>query len=69
MNIDSLEAHIDSDDGYCTACKAWTNFGGCEPDARNYVCDECGKRTVFGAEEAALMGLVEASEEDEEQAS
>jgi len=39
--------------GVCTACGAETD--GCEPDARNYECDDCGEREVFGAEELLLM--------------
>jgi len=35
--------------GFCKACGS--EQGGCEPDARNYVCENCGKRAVFGAEE------------------
>lgn len=41
--------------GFCVACGS--DADGCEPDARNYECDECGKRAVFGAEEL-LMHLV-----------
>jgi hypothetical protein len=28
---------------------------GVEPDARNYLCEACGERRVFGAEEILLM--------------
>ena len=35
--------------GFCTTCG--NEQGGCEPDARNYKCESCGKKTVFGAEE------------------
>ena len=38
--------------GICVACGA--DREGCEPDARNYECYECGKRAVFGAEELLL---------------
>ena len=37
----------------CLACG--NEQGDCEPDARNYKCDECGKLEVFGAEEALFM--------------
>lgn len=40
--------------GICTECGA--SRDGCEPDARNYPCEECGKRKVFGASELVLMG-------------
>lgn len=35
--------------GFCRACGAEAD--GCEPDARNYECEECGEHEVFGAEE------------------
>lgn len=28
---------------------------GCEPDARRYKCESCGKRAVYGAEELCIM--------------
>ena len=38
--------------GICVACGQ--DADGCEPDARNYKCECCGKRQVFGAEELML---------------
>lgn len=38
--------------GFCTACGA--DADGCEPDARNYRCEECGARAVYGAEELLI---------------
>lgn len=35
--------------GFCVACGQ--EAGGCEPDARNYECESCGEREVFGADE------------------
>lgn len=35
--------------GLCVACGA--DADGCEPDARAYRCEECGKRAVYGAQE------------------
>lgn len=43
--------------GFCIACGE--EAYGVEPDARNYECESCGERQVFGAAEIALMGLVE----------
>lgn len=34
--------------GFCIECGA--DHDGCEPDAQNYECYECGARKVFGAE-------------------
>jgi len=42
-----------SNDGLCIKCGSVQ--GGCEPDARNYKCEDCGERKVFGAEEAVMM--------------
>jgi hypothetical protein len=41
-----------SDIGFCLACGA--ERYQVEPDARNYPCEECGKRKVFGAQEILL---------------
>jgi hypothetical protein len=40
--------------GFCRACGA-DHWGSVEPDARNYVCESCGRPEVFGAEELLLM--------------
>lgn len=39
--------------GFCIACGA--DADGCEPDARNYRCESCGERKVYGAQELLLM--------------
>ena len=44
--------------GICLACNS-LEVGPVEPDARNYECDGCGAREVFGIEEAVLMGAVQ----------
>jgi len=41
--------------GFCISCGE--ERGGCEPDARNYKCEACGKHQVFGAEELMLMAM------------
>lgn len=53
----------DSHGGLCLACGelAW---GDCEPDARRYPCDDCGRPRVYGAEEARLMGAISVSEDE-----
>lgn len=38
--------------GFCVACGEEAD--SCEPDARNYKCEHCGKRKVFGADELLL---------------
>ena len=42
--------------GFCLECSAMQEC--CEPDARKYRCDNCGKSEVYGAEELLLMGRV-----------
>jgi hypothetical protein len=39
--------------GFCVACGA--DQEGCEPDARNYECESCGEKQVFGAQEVMMM--------------
>lgn len=38
--------------GWCCGCGE--EVEGCEPDARRYTCDSCGKDLVYGAEEYLL---------------
>lgn len=38
--------------GFCIACGE--DQDGCEPDAREYECECCGKRAVFGAADLLL---------------
>jgi hypothetical protein len=55
ITTDQIISAIEADDciGFCTACG--NEQHGCEPDARNYVCESCGKKKVFGAEELLIM--------------
>ena len=39
--------------GICLACGEERD--GCEPDARNYECYDCGEHKVFGAQEVLFM--------------
>jgi len=48
----------DSDyQGYCSHCKELTH-DSCEPDAHKYECPVCERKTVYGIQEALLMGLI-----------
>jgi len=38
--------------GFCVRCGS--EHAECEPDARNYACQDCGLATVFGAEEILI---------------
>lgn len=31
----------------------------CEPDARNYECEHCGEKQVFGVEELLMEGTLD----------
>ena len=42
------------DPGFCIACGYQQD--GCEPDMRRGLCEECGKRAVYGASELVIMG-------------
>jgi predicted RNA-binding Zn-ribbon protein involved in translation (DUF1610 family) len=48
-------AEADAYIGFCVACGAEAE--GVEPDAREYECDVCGEKKVFGAEELLICGL------------
>jgi len=55
-SADEVIAAVEADDhlGFCIVCGF--EQGGCEPDAREYVCESCGAKTVYGAEELLIMG-------------
>jgi predicted RNA-binding Zn-ribbon protein involved in translation (DUF1610 family) len=38
--------------GFCISCG--NEQEDCEPDARQYQCEECGKNSVYGAEELLI---------------
>ncbi len=62
ISISELEELMDglSSDGICTACGNIQS--DCEPDARNYVCEDCEEPRVFGMEQAVLEMLVDIGE-------
>jgi hypothetical protein len=43
--------------GVCRSCKFEQEC--CEPDAREYECNQCGKPEVYGLEELLMMGELE----------
>lgn len=57
INFERLQEVLENDEfnGFCLNCGE-EQFGGVEPDARNYKCDSCGERQVFGAQEILMMG-------------
>jgi hypothetical protein len=56
FTLEEIQEAAEEDSGFCIACGALRD--SCEPDAREYKCEECGARQVYGAEELALMGRV-----------
>ena len=42
--------------GLCLACGEVND--SCEPDARNYTCENCEKEKVFGSSEIMMMGKI-----------
>lgn len=44
------------DIGLCTYCGSEREC--CEPDAREYCCEDCGEMAVYGAEELLIMGRI-----------
>lgn len=46
--VDRRNSSLD-DPGFCIACGIEAD--GVEPDAREYECEACGERGVFGADE------------------
>lgn len=51
------QSDLDDYNGICLACGE-VQYGGVEPDARNYPCAACGETQVFGLEQALLMDRI-----------
>jgi hypothetical protein len=56
FSLEQIEDGMENYLGFCIQCGAERDY--CEPDARNYDCEDCGENAVFGAEELIIMGLV-----------
>ena len=56
FTMEQIEEGIEAMVGFCVSCGAEREC--CEPDAREYECEECGQNSVYGAEELVVMGLV-----------
>ena len=67
MSIKMTEQeYLDADNemaGVCLKCKQVVNYGGCEPDACCYECEECGANKVYGIAEALINGFIAIVEE------
>lgn len=55
INTDEIIEAVESDDsiGFCTNCGE--EHDGCEPDARDYLCESCNKPAVYGADELLFL--------------
>ena len=51
--------------GRCRACGAESSCT--EPDARNYTCESCGAKEVFGLEELLIMGELELQTDNDDE--
>lgn len=62
IKFERIEAALSDDEsvGFCLDCG--TDNYGVEPDARKYLCEECGKHCVYGASEIVIMGQVDTEE-------
>jgi len=54
--LELIQEAMEDYTGFCIECGAERD--SCEPDAREYECEECGQNSVYGAEELLVMGLV-----------
>jgi len=53
VTLEEIEEAIEDDMGWCVDCEQFTT--GCvEPDARRYICEICGRDSVYGAEEMLI---------------
>lgn len=57
-----MEDIHDGNQGACIACGSMAD--GCEPDAREYECECCGEKKVYGLEELMIMGLLDIEDEE-----
>lgn len=63
MTVDEYLENVENNNGICLACGN-IQEGGVEPDAENYVCEECGEHRVYGIENAMLMNYITIEEEE-----
>lgn len=64
LTLEEITKADDSCSGFCIECHE--EQCGVEPDARKYLCESCGCRTVYGAAQLVLENLVEITGGNEE---
>ena len=57
MSIEDYQSGVEESNGVCLSCGS-IKFGGCEPDAEDYACDECDSNAVMGFEFALIGGHI-----------
>ena len=57
FTMEEIQDADDNYEGFCISCGDSAQC--CEPDAREYECDSCGEKKVYGAMELVMMGLVD----------
>lgn len=57
ISLEEYEELLEDNVGFCIKCG---EFASCvEPDARKYLCQNCGEKAVYGLEECLMMGIVQ----------
>jgi len=60
LTSQQIKGMMNFSEGICESC--WeTTCGMVEPDAEGYECGCCGKNSVYGIDQAILLGIVEVS--------
>lgn len=52
--LEQVQGARENNVGFCRTCGQ--EHDGCEPDAENYECRNCGTFSVYGAEEFLIRG-------------
>jgi hypothetical protein len=60
QTLQDIKEAMECMSGFCRACGAPREC--CEPDARNYECEECGEHEVFGAEEFIMADWIKSDD-------
>lgn len=68
IKIISEDEYREMDDNYQGICIACGEIADeCEPDACNYPCEACGRKKVFGVEEALSAGYIDIADDESEE--
>lgn len=59
LTTDQFFEHCNQYDGYCKECDEVTAIGDVEPDAEERLCEVCDNKSVYGMEQALILGFLE----------